>query len=152
MLFKHFFSIFNLWWLFSILNSGGHLVQWSETILAILVQSHERYISVKLFWNWAISMRGDVIWWFISIFSSGGHLVQWSETILAILVQGHLKNISVKLFCNWDIKLRRDVVQSYFSIFSSGAWEAMSFKGFSIFSSCSHLVHWCRTSLAITGL
>ena len=30
-------------------SSGGHLVQWSRTILAILVQGHERNISVKLF-------------------------------------------------------------------------------------------------------
>ena len=32
---------------FSIFSSGGHLVYWSETILAILVGSHLDNISVK---------------------------------------------------------------------------------------------------------
>ena len=34
---------------FLFFNSGGHLVQWSETVLAILVQGHEMNIFVKLF-------------------------------------------------------------------------------------------------------
>ena len=34
---------------FSIFSSGGHLAQWSGTILAILVQSQEINISVKIF-------------------------------------------------------------------------------------------------------
>ena len=34
---------------FSIVRSGGHFVQWSGTILAILVEGHHRNISVKLF-------------------------------------------------------------------------------------------------------
>ena len=32
---------------FSIFSSGGHFVQWSGTILAILVDGHPRHISVK---------------------------------------------------------------------------------------------------------
>ena len=32
---------------FSIFSSGGHLFQWSETVLAILVQGHEMNIFVK---------------------------------------------------------------------------------------------------------
>ena len=51
MSFKDFFSIF---------SSGGHLVQPSEAILAILVKGHMRNISVKLFWNQAIRLDGDV--------------------------------------------------------------------------------------------
>ena len=34
---------------FSIFSSGGHFVQWSGTILAILVEGHPREISLKLF-------------------------------------------------------------------------------------------------------
>ena len=34
---------------FSCFSSGGHFVQWSKTILANLVESHSRNISMKLF-------------------------------------------------------------------------------------------------------
>ena len=34
---------------FSIFSSGGHFVQWSGTISAILVEGNPRNISVKLF-------------------------------------------------------------------------------------------------------
>ena len=34
---------------FSIFSSGGHFVQQSRTILAILVEGHPRNISVELF-------------------------------------------------------------------------------------------------------
>ena len=34
---------------FSIFGSGGNLVQWSGTILAVLVQGHARDISEKYF-------------------------------------------------------------------------------------------------------
>ena len=34
---------------FSFFTTGGHFVQWSETILAILVEGHLRNIPVKLF-------------------------------------------------------------------------------------------------------
>ena len=46
---------------FSILSSGGHFDQQSKTILEILVEGHPRNISVKLFWNQAIGLGGDVI-------------------------------------------------------------------------------------------
>ena len=36
-----------LWPLVSIFSSGGHLVQWSESILAILVKGHKRNSSMK---------------------------------------------------------------------------------------------------------
>ena len=34
---------------FACFSSGGHFVQWSKTILAILVESHSRNISMKIF-------------------------------------------------------------------------------------------------------
>ena len=34
---------------FSIFSSGGHFVQWSKKILALLVEGHPRNISVELF-------------------------------------------------------------------------------------------------------
>ena len=40
---------------------GGHFVQQCETILAILVEGHIRNISVKLFWNPATGLGGDVL-------------------------------------------------------------------------------------------
>ena len=46
---------------FSIFSSGGHFVQWTETILAILVEGHPRNFSVKLSLNQAIVLEGDVI-------------------------------------------------------------------------------------------
>ena len=46
---------------FSIFSSGGHFVQRSRAILAILVESHPRNISVKLFCNRAISLGADVV-------------------------------------------------------------------------------------------
>ena len=46
---------------FSIFSSGGHFVQQSRTILAILVRGHPRNIPVKLFWNLPIGLGGDVV-------------------------------------------------------------------------------------------
>ena len=43
------------------IRSGGHFVQLSGTILVILVEGHQRNISVKLFWNRAIGLGRDVI-------------------------------------------------------------------------------------------
>ena len=83
---------------FSIFSSDGHFVQRSGTILAILVEGHPRYISVKLFLNQPIGLGEDVVLGVFSIFSSGGHFVQQSRTILAILIKGHPRNIPVKLF------------------------------------------------------
>ena len=84
---------------FSIFSSGGHLVYWSGTILAILVGSHLGNIPMKFESHWpkgsgGISFYGNYPRF--SIFSSGGHFVHQSETVLAILVEGHLSNISLK--------------------------------------------------------
>ena len=82
---------------FSIFSSDRHFVQWSGTILAILIEGHPRNISVNHFeigllaWK-EMSFKG------FSIFSSDGHLAQRSGTILAILVKGLQGNICVKLF------------------------------------------------------
>ena len=46
---------------FSIFSFGGHFVQWSKTILAILEVGHPRNISVKLFWNLATGLGGNVV-------------------------------------------------------------------------------------------
>ena len=82
---------------FPIFSSGGHFVQRSRTILAIVLDGHPKNISVKLFRNWPIGLGGDVVKGF-SIFSSDGHFVQRSRTFLAILVAGHPRNIPVELF------------------------------------------------------
>ena len=46
---------------FSILSSGGHFVQQSETIIAYLVEGHPRNISVKLFENWSNGLGVNII-------------------------------------------------------------------------------------------
>ena len=46
---------------FSIFSSGGHLVQWSGTVWAILVDSHLRNIPVKLFQNLSTDLAEEVI-------------------------------------------------------------------------------------------
>ena len=46
---------------FSIFSSGGHLVQRSGTIWAILVDSHLRNIPVKLFQNLSIDIAEEVV-------------------------------------------------------------------------------------------
>ena len=84
---------------FSIFSSGGHLVYWSGTILAILEGGHLGNTPMKFESHWpkgsgGVSFYGNYPWF--SIFSSGGHFVHRSETVLAILVEGHLSNISMK--------------------------------------------------------
>ena len=84
---------------FSIFSSGGHLVYWSGTILAILVGNHLGNIPMKFISHWpkgsgGVSFHGNYPRF--SIFSSGGHFVQRSGTVLAILVEGHLRNIPMK--------------------------------------------------------
>ena len=46
---------------FSCFSSGGHFVQWSKTIFAIVVEDHSRNISMLLFLNWSIGLGGDII-------------------------------------------------------------------------------------------
>ena len=46
---------------FSIFSSGGHLVQWSGTVRAILVDSHLRNIPVKLFQTLSIDIAEEVV-------------------------------------------------------------------------------------------
>ena len=107
-----------------ILSSSSYCVQWSWTILAILVESHQRNIPVELFWNLVfgrsspkkLSSRITLKSGFwstrtchlkVSIFSTGSHFVQLSGRILATLVASHSSNISVKLFRNRSIGSRR---------------------------------------------
>ena len=60
---------------FSFSSFGGHFVQRSVTILAMLVGGYPRNISVKLFRNRAIGLQGDVVQSFIFYFSSSGCFV-----------------------------------------------------------------------------
>ena len=46
---------------FSIFSSGGHFVQRSRNILAILVKGYLRNISVKSFCSRALGLEGDVV-------------------------------------------------------------------------------------------
>ena len=46
---------------FSIFSSGDHFVEPSTTILAYLVESHPRNISMKLFENWSTGLGADII-------------------------------------------------------------------------------------------
>ena len=83
----------------SIFSSGGHLVSWRGTILAILVESYLGNIPMK-FESHLPKGSGGVSFYGnyprFSIFSSGGHLVHRSETVLSTVVEGHLSNISIK--------------------------------------------------------
>ena len=82
------------------LSSGGHFVQWSRTILAILVKGHQRNISVKLILESGHRSRRrchlkNFIFLALWPFSSE------ERTILAFFVDGHPRNIPRKLFRNW---------------------------------------------------
>ena len=46
---------------FSIFSSDGHLVHWSKTILAILVESYLENVPVKFDWNLLMGVGGVVI-------------------------------------------------------------------------------------------
>ena len=84
---------------FSFFSSGGHLVYWSGTILAIVVGSHLGNIPMKFESHWPKGSGGVSFYANysrFSIFSSGGHFVHRSGTVLAILVEGHLSNIPMK--------------------------------------------------------
>ena len=84
---------------FSFFSSGGHLVNRSGTILAILVGSHLGNIPMKFESHWPKGSGGVSFYANyprFSIFSSSGHFVHQSKTVLAILVEGLLSNISMK--------------------------------------------------------
>ena len=85
---------------FSNFSSGGHFVQLSRTILAILVEGHpeEHFCEIILkLGQWSRRRYRLKVFLF---FSFGGHFVQRSRTILALLIEGHQRNIPVKLFQN----------------------------------------------------
>ena len=68
-------------WSFSVIfSSGGHLVQWSVTILSILVQGHKRkkFCEVILKLIHLLERTGQFIFlfYFFTRLSSVGHLVQ----------------------------------------------------------------------------
>ena len=47
--------------LFSIYSPGGYIVQWSRTIWAILVESLQKNISVKLFQNLFTGLAVEIV-------------------------------------------------------------------------------------------
>ena len=53
--------VFFFFCFFLVFSSGGHFVQRSGAILAILVEGHQRNSSVKLFKNPFTGLCGDVI-------------------------------------------------------------------------------------------
>ena len=69
-LFVFLFCLFCLFF-----SPGGHHVQWSGTVLAILIEGHPRNIIVTFF-NRVIGLGGVSLF-----FSAGSHFVQRSETI-----------------------------------------------------------------------
>ena len=46
---------------FLLFSSGGNLVQWLETVLAILVESYPKNRPVKLFQNLSIDLAEEVV-------------------------------------------------------------------------------------------
>ena len=70
---------------FSIFCSGGHFVQWSRTILAILVEGDLRNICVRNYFETGPLDQEELSFNGFSILSCGSHFVQWSRTILATL-------------------------------------------------------------------
>ena len=84
---------------FSIFSTGGHLVYWSGTILAILVWSYLGNISVK-FESHRLRVQEGLTFKAnysrFSIFSCGGHFVNRSGTVFATLVEDELSNIPLK--------------------------------------------------------
>ena len=85
------------------ISSGDHFVQWSGTMLAILVEGHPRNIPVELFCNLPMGYK-DMSFKGFSSFSSGSHFVQQSKTIFPILVQDHPRNISV-ISGHWSTRI-----------------------------------------------
>ena len=77
---------------FSIFSSGGHPVQWSRTVWAILVDSHLRNILVKLFQNLSTNLAEEVV---KSLFLFIAPAAKRSEIVWAILVESHPRNIPV---------------------------------------------------------
>ena len=116
---------------FSIFSSGGHFVQLSTKIWAILVEDLPRNNPIKFGWNLP-SSYGGVSFEVYTNFSSGGHFVQWSGRIWAILVKNLQRNNPI-VWLKFFQGLQRRCYQVFFSIFSSG----------------SHFVQWCITIWAI---
>ena len=70
---------------FSIFSSGGHLVYWSRTILAMFVGSHLGNIPMKFVNHICPRVQEELAFKAdysrFSIFSSGGHFVHRSGTV-----------------------------------------------------------------------
>ena len=73
-------------------GSGGHFVQQSGPVCAIMVEGILENIFVIFFQFGSVSLKD------ISVFSYGCHFVQQSATVCVILVEGNMRNIPVTLF------------------------------------------------------
>ena len=77
-------------------SSGGHLVYWSGTILAIVVWSHIGNIPVKFELHWPRGKKWIAVKANHSHFSIFRPFCTSEQNRLAILEEGHLSNILMK--------------------------------------------------------
>ena len=94
---------------FPTFSFDGHFVQRSGPVL---VEGHQRNISMKLFWNW--SFKGS------SIFSFGSHYFQHNGTIFANFGSGSLKVHFCEIILKSGHWSRRRCHLELFSPFSFG--------------------------------
>ena len=111
----------------SIFSSGGHLVQRSKKVRAIMVDSHLRNIPMKLFQNLSIDLAEEVV----------------KILFLFIALVAISFNIAESFEQFWQRVTQKAFQYNYFKIHL--LVQGKSFKGFSIFCSGGHLVQWSRT-------
>ena len=117
---------------FSIFSSGGHLVQRSGLVWAILVDSHLRNIPVKLFQKLSTNLAEEVV----------------KSLFLFIALAAILFNVVESFEQFWLRVTQETFLYNYFKIHFL-VQEKKLFKCFSIFSSGGHLVQWSGTVWAI---
>ena len=97
---------------FSIFSSGGHFVQQSGMVWAILVEDIPRNIPIMFGWKLPSGYRGYSCLKFFFIFSSGSHFVQRSRTNWAILLEDSQRNNPINSGWNLPSSYRGDVLSS----------------------------------------
>ena len=97
-------------------SSGGHFVQWSRTVSAILVEGILRNMNLDQ-WLWKFRFKN------ISIFSSGGHFVQQSKTV---------RGYNEEHFCEIILNLGQWLRNSIFSSGSHFVWYSRTICAISI--------------------
>ena len=119
---------------FSIFSSGGHLVQWSGLVWAVLIDSHRRNIPVKLFQKLSTDLAEEVS---KSLFL----FIAMAAILFNVIVAESLEQF-------WLRVTQETFLYNYCKIHFL-IQEKKSFKDFSIFSYGGHLVQWSRTVWAI---